>query len=74
MHSSLRRIRHWLVRLIYLAPRVFLNVFVPHSVPVAPGTYYDDLPVQDVIVGDVRVTLKYPPHGGTNLSDHFLTR
>ena len=38
-----------------LSHLVFSDVFVPYSVPVAPGTNYDDLPTREFIVEDVRV-------------------
>ena len=52
--------------------RIFSDVFVPRSVPVAPGTSDDDLPVENtILVGDVRVLFKYRfPHG----TDCPLTR
>jgi hypothetical protein len=41
--------------------------FVPHSVPVALGTYDDNLPVESFIVEDVRVLFKYRfLHDGTD--------
>jgi len=42
-------------------------------VPVAPGTYYDDLTRGCIAEGE-RFTFKYPPCDGTALSDPFLSR
>jgi len=44
-----------------LSQHVFSDVFIPHSVPVAPGTYHDDLPTREFIVENVRVTFKFLP-------------
>ena len=45
----------------YISQRVFSDAFVPHSVPVAPGTGSGDLPTREFIVEDVRVNFKYRP-------------
>ena len=56
----------------YISHRVFSDVFVPHSMPVALGTHDNDLPKVSFTVRNVRVPFEYRfPHDG---SDRFLTR
>jgi len=43
----------------YLSHRVFSDVFESHSVTVAPGTYYNNLPARKFLVEDVLIPFKY---------------